>query len=110
MKKNLLTLFVCSLLVFFSMQASIRSNQVMHIVVFKYKSTAPVHEVAEVTKAFTSLKEKIPGIISFQYGTNNSEENLNKGFTHAYVITFKDASARDAYLTPTCRTLSTGDL
>jgi len=44
------------------------------------------------------LKGKIPGIVSFEYGLNNSPENLNKGFTHVYLLTFKDAAARDAYL------------
>jgi len=98
MKKSLFVLSVFSLLILFSMHAYVRSTQVMHIVVFKYKTSASTEEVAAVTKAFTSLKNKIPGIVSFQYGTNNSTENLNRGFTHAYVITFRDAQARDAYL------------
>jgi NAD(P)-dependent dehydrogenase (short-subunit alcohol dehydrogenase family) len=33
-----------------------------------------------------------------QYGVNNSPENLHKGFTHVYLITFENADARDAYL------------
>jgi Stress responsive A/B Barrel Domain len=28
----------------------------------------------------------------------DSPENLNKGFTHVYLITFENAEARDAYL------------
>ncbi|MFM8743626.1 MAG: Dabb family protein, partial [Cytophagales bacterium] len=40
----------------------------------------------------------IPGITSFEYGVNNSPENLNKGFTHVYLLTFKDAQSRDSYL------------
>ena len=34
----------------------------------------------------------------FEYGLNNSPENLNKGFTHVYLLTFENAGARDAYL------------
>jgi Stress responsive A/B Barrel Domain len=51
-----------------------------------------------VTKAFEALNGKIPGIVSFGYGVNDSPENLNKGFTHVYLLTFEDTGARDAYL------------
>jgi hypothetical protein len=76
----------------------IKSNQVKHIVIFKYKEKATPAQIEEVTQAFKALKGKIPGIVSFEYGVNNSPENLNKGFTHAYLLTFKDAASRDAYL------------
>ncbi len=69
-----------------------------HIVLFKYKAGATPDQINEVTKAFKALKEKIPGITSFEYGVNNSPENLNKGFTHVHLITFENAGARDAYL------------
>ncbi len=71
---------------------------VKHVVVFKYKASATPEQIQEVTEAFKALKGKIPGILSFEYGTNNSPENLNKGFTHVYLLTFKDAASRDAYL------------
>jgi hypothetical protein len=71
---------------------------VKHIVVFKYKASATSGQINEVTKAFKALKRKIPGIVSFEYGVNNSPENLNKGFTHVYLVTFENAGARDAYL------------
>ena len=51
-----------------------------------------------MTKAFEALNGKIPGIVSFEYGVNDSPENLNKGFTHVYLLTFDDTGARDAYL------------
>jgi hypothetical protein len=74
------------------------STPVKHVVVFKYKQTATPGEIEQVTTAFKALKGKIPGIVSFEYGTNNSPEKLNKGFTHIYLLTFTDAAARDAYL------------
>lgn len=74
------------------------ATPVKHVVVFKYKSTATPEQIQEVTTAFKDLKNKIPGIVSFEYGTNNSPEKLNKGFTHVYLLTFTDAAARDAYL------------
>jgi Stress responsive A/B Barrel Domain len=77
---------------------NMKAKEVKHIVVFKYKSTATPAQIDEVTSAFKALKGKIPGITSFEYGVNNSPENLNKGFTHVYLLTFKDAEARDTYL------------
>jgi hypothetical protein len=78
--------------------AASKNNEVKHIVVFKYKSKATSSEIEEVTAAFKDLQNKIPGIVSFEYGINNSPENLNKGFTHIYLLTFKDVQTRDAYL------------
>jgi len=78
--------------------AMIRSNQVKHVVVFKYKAKATSQQIDEVTAAFKALKGKIPGIVSFEYGVNNSPEGLNKGFTHVYLLTFDNAKSRDAYL------------
>lgn len=75
-----------------------KSKKVKHIVAFKYKSTATTAQINEVSSAFVSLQNKIPGIESFEHGVNNSPENLNKGFTHVYLITFRDAQARDLYL------------
>jgi hypothetical protein len=74
------------------------SKQVKHVVVFKYKPTATPEQIEQVANSFKDLKGKIPGIVSFEYGTNNSPEKLNKGFTHVFLLTFTDAAARDAYL------------
>jgi stress responsive alpha/beta barrel protein len=71
---------------------------VKHIVIFKYKPGATPDQINEVTTAFKALKGKVPGITSFECGVNSSPENLNKGFTHVYLVTFENAEARDAYL------------
>lgn len=75
-----------------------KKGEVRHIVVFKYKASATPEQINEVSTAFKALKDKIPGIVSYEHGVNNSPENLNKGFTHIYQLTFKDVAARDAYL------------
>lgn len=74
------------------------TDSVRHVVVFKYKDAADESQIKEITDAFRALKEKIPGILSFEHGENNSPENLNRGFTHVYLLTFENAAARDAYL------------
>ena len=65
---------------------------------FKYKEGSTPAQIQQVTDAFRALKDKIPGILNFEYGINNSPENLDQGFTHIYQMTFKNAEARDKYL------------
>lgn len=75
-----------------------KKDQVRHVVVFKYKSDATEAQIKQVTDAFRDLQGKIPGIESFEHGVNDSPEGKNLGFTHVYLLTFKDVSARDEYL------------
>lgn len=69
-----------------------------HVVLFKFKDSATPEQVAEVVRAFKDLKNKIDGIVDFEYGTDVSTENRAQGFTHCFLVTFKDDKARDAYL------------
>jgi len=78
--------------------AADKKEPVRHVVVFKYKSGTTEDQIRQVTDAFRELKKKIPGIVSFERGVNNSPEGKNLGFTHVYLLTFEDAKARDAYL------------
>ncbi len=71
---------------------------VKHVVLFKFKESATPEVIAEIEAGFAALPAKIDGIIDFEWGTNSSPENLNEGFTHCFIVTFKDAAARDAYL------------
>jgi hypothetical protein len=73
-------------------------KQMRHIVIFKYKSTATQDQIEKVTNALSNLQNKIPGIVAFEHGINDSPENKNNGFTHVYQFTFEDADARDTYL------------
>ena len=80
------------------MEEASDSGQVRHVVVFKYTPDATEEQIQEITDALRDLKDKIPGIVSFEHGVNNSPEGKNQGFTHVYLITFENAAARDAYL------------
>lgn len=81
-----------------ALMSSKTNEQVRHIVVFKYKSDATEAQIKEITDAFRDLKDKIPGIVAFEHGVNNSPEGLNQDFTHVYLLTFENAAARDTYL------------
>lgn len=77
---------------------NIKNEPVRHIVAFKYKQGSTISEIKQVTDAFRALKDEIPGILHFEFGVNNSPENLDQGYTHIYQITFKNSKARDTYL------------
>lgn len=73
-------------------------GQVRHVVLFKFKDDAPPDQVRAIEAKFRDLKNQIPEILAFEWGTNMSPENKAEGFTHCFVLTFRNAAARDAYL------------
>ena len=75
-----------------------KKEPVRHVVVFRYRPGTTEDQIRQVTDAFRELTKTIPGIVSFEWGVNNSPEGKNLGFTHVYLLTFEDAKARDDYL------------
>jgi len=75
-----------------------KSKTLRHVVNFKFKSSASEAQIKEVVDAFRALKTKIPEIKAFEWGTNNSPENLNKGLTHCFILTFDSEEGRAKYL------------
>ena len=73
-------------------------SMVQHIVLFKFKPEATPEKVAEIIAAFEALPSQIKEIKGFQWGTNNSPEKLDKGLTHAFILTFDSEKDRDTYL------------
>ncbi len=69
-----------------------------HIVMFEFKPSATPGTVQNIVERFTDLKNRVPGIVEFEWGENNSPENLNRGHTHCFTLSFESTTARDAYL------------
>ncbi len=69
-----------------------------HAVFFKFKANATQKDIDNVVAAFRALPAKIPEIQDLRWGTNNSPEGLNAGFTHCFLLTFADEHARATYL------------
>lgn len=69
-----------------------------HVVCFKFKDGTPDSEIKEIEKEFAALKGKIDGIIDFEWGATENIEPLNDGFTHCFVVTFKDKKGLEGYL------------
>lgn len=96
--KTWIGLMVVGVLLGATMSAQQAQPVVRHVVVFKYKATATAAQIAEVTAGFRAMKDKIPGILSFEHGKNISPEKLDQGFNHVYLVTFSSAAALDAFL------------
>jgi hypothetical protein len=69
-----------------------------HIVNLKYKEEVTEREINKAIKGFKDLQNKIPEIIGFEWGSNISKEGHSKGFTHSFILTFKNEKDRDIYL------------
>ncbi len=74
------------------------AEKLQHVVCFKFKSSASTEDIKKVEDAFQALKQKIPLIVALEWGTNVSKEKKDKGFTHCFLLTFKNEQDRDAYI------------
>lgn len=69
-----------------------------HVVLFKFKDSTSTADIQKVEAAFRELPSKIKEIKSLEWGTNNSPEGLDNGFTHCFFLTFASEADRAAYL------------
>ncbi|PWT96472.1 MAG: stress responsive protein [Bacteroidetes bacterium] len=69
-----------------------------HVVIFKFKDGTTADQIKTVEDAFRALPSKVSEIKGFEWGTNNSPENLAQGYTHCFLVTFASEKDRDAYL------------
>jgi quinol monooxygenase YgiN len=69
-----------------------------HLVLLRFKPAAGAPAIADIAQAFVALRDQIAGVRDIEWGSDVSPEGLAKGFTHAFLLSFDDAAARDAYL------------
>ncbi len=74
-------------------------SKVKHIALVKFKDGTSEEQISDVFAALLDVTENIEGVEDYVSGANSSPEGMNKGFTHAFSITFHDTAARDSYLT-----------
>jgi hypothetical protein len=68
-----------------------------HIVCLKFKEDASPAQIKNIEKEFAALKGKIDTITGLEWGTNVSPEDRAKGFTHCFVVSFKDMAGLKVY-------------
>jgi len=69
-----------------------------HVVLLKFKDASSAADIKKVEDAFRDLPSKIKAVKGFEWGTNNSPENLNQGFTHCFFVSFETEKDREEYL------------
>jgi hypothetical protein len=79
-------------------QTASKSSQIRHVVLFRFKPETAEGRIRQIENAFAKLPDQIDSIVDFEWGTNVSPEGLADGFTHCFLVTFRDAAGRDAYL------------
>jgi hypothetical protein len=71
---------------------------VRHIILYRVRPGTATSTLETAIAAFREMAGKIDGLIEFEYGTNNSQQGLNRGLTNAVTLTFASVEARDVYL------------
>lgn len=71
---------------------------VKHVVLLKFKKTTPPERINEIFAALAKLRNSCQGLQDFAGGPYSGTEGLGRGYTHGFVMTFRDASCRDMYL------------
>jgi hypothetical protein len=69
-----------------------------HIALARFKAGVGDDRIRHCFEEIGRLKELVPGLVDYSWGANHSPEGLSQGFTHAFVMTFQNVAARDAYL------------
>jgi hypothetical protein len=93
-----MVVLLCALLTLGVVAPASAADKLQHVVCFKFKPAATGDDIKKVEAAFQALKQKIPQIAAFEWGTNVSKEKRDKGFTHCFVLSFKSEADRDAYI------------
>ena len=69
-----------------------------HVVLFRFRPDVPEETIRGIERAFRDLARALPFVIAFEWGRNSSPEQLDRGFTHCFLVTFESPAGRDAYL------------
>lgn len=71
---------------------------VRHIAILEFKSEITQPQIDHCFAELNGMVGKIPGLLGMEHGPYRSDEGLNDGFTHGFIMTFDTPESRDAYL------------
>lgn len=94
----LLCLITTSLLQATAQNKKAPQKLLRHVVMFSFKEGSTPEQIKTVTNAFIALPKKIKQIKTFEWGTNNSPEELAHGYTHCFFLSFASEKDRAIYL------------
>jgi len=81
-----------------SMAAEKSARVLRHIVMYKFRDDATPDQVQRVIDTFAALPKHVDTIAGFERGENVSVEGKSEGFTHCFVVTFRDEAGLATYL------------
>lgn len=71
---------------------------IRHILLIKFKDNSTSSEIEHIKGFFIAMPEKVEGVVSVEWGVNNSPEGKSQGYTHSVLMTFADEAGRKNYL------------
>ena len=71
---------------------------IRHILLVRFNQSVELSEINRLKDVFSSLPSKIEGVLSVEWGENDSPEGKNQGYTHSVLMTFVDDKGRQNYL------------
>lgn len=72
---------------------------IRHCVFIRFRREIPAGERQAMLAEIAALKGRLPGLLAVHIGANVSPEaGMDKGYGEGFIVDFRDAAARDAYL------------
>lgn len=71
---------------------------IRHCVFFEFRADVADAEREAIYADLAALKNVVDGIEAMHFGRNVSPEPFSRGYVDGFIIAFRDAAARDAYL------------
>jgi quinol monooxygenase YgiN len=75
-----------------------KDHELKHALFVKFKSDASKEEIQSAVQAIEQLTAKCDAVKAFEWGTNNSPEKFDDGFTHCFMFTFNDKDGLKSYV------------
>lgn len=73
-------------------------GKLRHVVLFDFKDGTTGESLKAIETKFTSLPGDISEIAAYEWGTNNSPEGLDDGYSHCFLVSFDDEAGRGVYI------------
>lgn len=74
------------------------SGPFRHFVSFQFKEGTTETQKTEIVSAFLALKSQIETITDLEWGGTENIEPRNDGFTHSFLVSFKNKAGLEVYL------------
>ncbi len=70
---------------------------VQHIVLLKFKPEVTEQQIENIMQAIENLQQVLPQILSYKGGANNSGVEMDRGYTHGFIMEFDTVADVKSY-------------